>query len=126
MVLFENPDCDPCKRFHQRVLGDTEVQDLLTKFDAIQLDTTDTESLVKTPNGDNVTPMQWTNVLQLSYDISSVFFDKDGNEVHRIDSETGVDRFSGSLQYVLEGADQQHNQFQHWRRENALKANDSN
>jgi thioredoxin-related protein len=126
LVIFEIPNCNPCKRFHQRVLGDTEVRNLLTKFDAIQLDATDTEILVTTPNGDNVTPMQWADVLQLGYDISSVFFDKDGNEVHRIDSETGVDRFTGSLQYVLEGAYQQHDQFQHWRRENALKANDSN
>ena len=46
----------------------------------------------------------------------------DGSEVHRIDSETGVDGFTGSMRYVLEGAYQKHEQFKHWRRENALES----
>lgn len=122
MILFENPDCSPCRRFHQRVLANVQVRELLSEFDVIQLDVSDEGTRITTPAGEYVTPKRWSKELRLTYDIAIVFLDNDGNEVHRIDSETGKDRFFGSMQYVLEGAYKRYGVYQRWRREKALQA----
>ncbi len=121
LVVFETPDCATCLRFHQWVLSAQEVRGLMSEFDAIQLNALDNTTKVMIPNGNYLTPRQWSEELQLAYDISIVFFDEDGKEVHRLDSETGRDRMSGSMQYVLEKSYQRHEQFLQWRKENALK-----
>ena len=121
LVVFETPDCAPCQRFHQWVLNDKEVRGLMSAFEAIQLNIMDNTTRVMVPNGKYLTPRQWGEELQLAYDISVVFFDEEGKEVHRLDAETGRDRMSGSMQYVLEKSYQRHEQFLQWRKENALK-----
>lgn len=121
LVVFETPGCVTCLRFHQGVLTDPEVRRLLSEFDAIQLNALDSTTRVMVPNGSYLTPRQWSEELQLAYDISVVFFDEDGKEVHRLDAETGRDRMGGSMQYVLEKSYQRHEQFLQWRKENALK-----
>ncbi len=126
LVLFENPGCNACSRFHERVLSDAEIRKLMQNFDAVQLDASDNTTKIKSPDGASLTPRQWAEALQLEYDISVIFFDEEGKEVHRIDSETGKDRMAGSLQYVLEKAYQRHEQFLRWRRENAIKRQQGN
>ena len=121
LVVFETPDCAPCQRFHQWVLNDKEVRGLMSAFEAIQLNIMDNTTRVMVPSGKYLTPRQWGEELQLTYDISVVFFDEEGKEVHRLDAETGRDRMSGSMQYVLEKSYQRHEQFLQWRKENALK-----
>jgi thioredoxin-related protein len=121
LVMFETPECAPCLRFHQWVLNDKEVRRLMSDFDAIQLNTVDSTTRVMVPSGRYLTPRQWSEELQLNYDYSVVFFDEEGKEVHRLDAETGRDRMSGSMQYVLEKSYQRHEQFLQWRKENALK-----
>jgi thioredoxin-related protein len=123
LVVFETPDCTTCQRFHQWVLNDKEVRRLMSAFDAVQLNSMDNKTRVMIPSGRYLTPRQWSGELQLAYDISVVFFDEDGKEVHRLDAETGRDRMSGSMQYVLEKSYQRHEQFLQWRKENALKKN---
>lgn len=121
LVFFDRPACPPCKRFHNRVLADDSVRGMAGKFRTIQLDAEDVKSQVITPDGQTLSPRQWAQALDLNYDFSVVFFDRTGKEVHRIDSETGKDRMSGSMQYVLETAYQRHEQFLQWRKEQALK-----
>jgi thioredoxin-related protein len=121
LVVFETPDCMTCLRFHQWVLDDQEVRRLMSEFDAVQLNALDNTTKVMIPSGNYLTPRQWSEELQLAYDISVIFFDEDGKEVHRLDAETGRDRMSGSMQYVLEKSYQRHEQFLQWRKENALK-----
>ena len=123
LVVFETPDCTTCQRFHQWVLNDKEVRRLMSTFDAVQLNSMDNTTRVMIPSGRYLTPRQWSEELELAYDISVVFFDEAGKEVHRLDAETGRDRMSGSMQYVLEKSYQRHEQFLQWRKENALKKN---
>jgi len=117
LVVFEQPNCEACTRFHKRALGDPEVRDLMTRFDAVQLDLTDGQSTLTAPDGKQRTPKQWAEELQLNYDMAVLFFDEQGREVHRLDSESGKDRMAGSMQYVLEKAYAQHEQMLRWRKE---------
>lgn len=121
LVVFETPACTSCQRFHQWVLNDPNVRRLMPEFEAIQLSTMDNTTKVMVPSGRYLSPQQWSEELQLAYDISIVFFDEDGKEVHRLDAETGKDRMSGSMQYVLEKSYLRHEQFLQWRKENALQ-----
>jgi thioredoxin-related protein len=121
LVLFETPNCAPCQRFHQWVLNDKNVRRLMPDFEAIQLNTLDNTSKVKLPSGRYLTPQKWSKELQLAYDYSVIFYDEHGVEVHRLDAETGRDRMSGSMQYVLEKSYLRHEQFLQWRKENAMK-----
>ena len=120
-ILFESPACEPCLRFHQWILADKEVREQMSAFEAIQLNSMDNTTKVMIPGGRYLTPQQWSRELQLAYDYSILFFDEYGVEVHRLDSETGRDRMSGSMQYVLEKSYLRHEQFLRWRKENALK-----
>lgn len=121
LVVFDRPDCAACRRFHERVLADAQVRTLMASFQAVQLDATDETTQVITVDGRTLTPRQWSEKLQLTYDIAVVFFDEAGNEVHRLDAETGKDRMAGSLQYVQEKAYQRHDQFLRWRKEQAQR-----
>jgi len=121
LVLFEGPNCNPCQRFHQWVLNDENVRRLMPDFEAVQLNSLDNTSKVKLPGGRYLTPQQWSKELELAYDYSVIFYDENGREVHRLDAETGRDRMSGSMQYVLEESYLRHEQFLQWRKENALK-----
>lgn len=121
MVMFETPGCDPCKRFHDRVLSDKTVRQLMKLYKTAQLDASNATDKVIMHDGTITTPKEWAESLQLNYDYSIVFFDETGNEVHRIDAESGRDRMTGSLQYVQEKAYERHGQFLQWRKENAIK-----
>ncbi len=46
--------------------------------------------------------------------------------MHRLDSETGKDRMTGSMQYVLEKAYLRHEQFLQWRKETAIRKQEQN
>ena len=59
--------------------------------------------------------------MQLNYVYLIVFFDEKDNEVHRIDAESGLDRMTGSLQYVHGKAYERYDQFLQLRKENAFK-----
>ena len=117
IVIFTQPSCPACERFHQRVLSDSMVRTLFSRYRSVVLDATDDQSTVVTPNGRRTTPRQWRQELELVYDVATVFFDERGQEVHRLDAETSVDRMTGSLEYVLANAYEQHAQFLQWRKE---------
>lgn len=120
IAFFEKPNCTPCVRFHERALDDSEVQNLMKKFNSIQLDSSDTKSVLKTPDGKKLSPSQWSRELQLNYDYSLVFFDENGKEVHRMDSEVSKDLVLRSMHYVSEKAYEHHEQYMQWEKEQAL------
>ena len=87
----------------------------MKEFETVQLDASDTSSRIKTPDGKLMSPAQWYENLDLSYKPAIVFFDGNGNEAMRLDSETQRFRMEGSLQMVLEGAYREDAQLQRWR-----------
>lgn len=121
MVIFEQPNCDACDRFHKRVMTDQPVRRLLAQFDTIQLDLTDTKTAVVTPRGNRIAPKTWYSRLGLSYTPAMVFFDEEGNEITRLDSETKRWRMEGTLQLILEKSYTKDTQVQRWRRDKAVE-----
>ena len=122
LVLFEQPDCQPCREFHRTVLQQASIRAQLRAFEVVQLDLLDDRSPVLTPKGRKLTPRAWADQLQLIHAPALVFFDETGGEVLRLDAETGPYRLEGALQYVREKAYLETPQFQHWRRQKALEA----
>lgn len=121
LVVFDKPNCKPCRRFHDRVLSDGLVRQWMSKFETVQLNASDNTGKITVTDGRQLSPRQWAEELQLVYDIAVVFFDEAGKEVHRLDAETGRDRMLGSMEYVLEKAYERHEQFLRWRKEQALE-----
>ncbi|MFB1490404.1 MULTISPECIES: thioredoxin fold domain-containing protein [unclassified Thiocapsa] len=121
VVLFEQPDCVACDRFHQRVLTDKAIRRLLKRFDAVQLDATDATTAVVTPGGSRTAPRDWYTRLGLSYSPAMVFYDEAGNEITRLDSETKRWRVEGTLQLILEKGYTKDTQVQRWRRDKAVE-----
>lgn len=121
LVLFEQPDCQPCREFHRTVLQQASIRKHLRAFEVVQLDLLDDRRPVLTPKGRKLTPMAWADELQLIHTPALVFFDETGSEVLRLDAETGSYRLEGVLQYVLEKAYLETPQFQRWRRQKALE-----
>jgi len=120
MVLFEQPNCNGCDRFHQRVLTDKPIRRLLGRFDALQLDATDNKTEIVTPRGNRITPKIWYYRLGLNYSPAMVFFDEQGNEITRLDSEVKRWRMEGTLQLILEKSYTKDTQVQRWRRDKAV------
>ncbi len=121
VVLFEQPDCLACDRFHERVLTDKSIRRLLKQFDAVQLDATDTLTAVVTPGGSRTLPRDWYTQLGLSYSPAMVFYDESGDEITRLDSETKRWRVEGTLQLILERSYTSDTQVQRWRRDKAVE-----
>lgn len=122
MVLFEEPGCPPCARFHRRVLADPAIRRLLGDYEARRLDIGSDATRVVTPAGQRRTAAEWYRDLGLTYAPAVVLFDTRGREAMRIDSETQRFRMEGTLQLVLEGAHEDDAQLQRWRRDKAVQA----
>ena len=122
MIVFENSGCEPCQRFHRRVLTDKSIRRLLKEFDAVQLDANEEASKVVTPGGATMTPKAWYRKLDLSYSPAVLFFDQQGKEITRLDSEILRFRMEGTLQMVLDGVAANEAQLQRWRRAKVIES----
>ena len=122
MVLFEEPACEACGRFHRRVLGDPSIRRLLEYYEVRRLNIADPEVRVITPAGGRMSAARWYRDLGLAYTPAVVLFDTSGREAMRIDSETLRYRMEGSLQLVLGNAHRDDAQLQRWRRDRAIEA----
>lgn len=122
LVVFEGAACDACERFHRRVLREKSIRRLIGEYEAVQLDAGDEAGRVVTPTGVKTSPADWYRRLGLDYLPAILFFDEQGKEVMRLDSETLRFRMEGSLQMVLDRAYEQDPQLQRWRRGKAIES----
>ena len=122
MVVFENAGCEACQRFHRRVLSDKSIRRLLREFNLVQLDANEKGQKLVTPGGAAITPKAWYRELDLSYLPAVLFFDEEGNEIVRLDSEILRFRMEGTLQMVLDGVAENDAQLQRWRRAKVIES----
>ncbi len=102
-VYFEQHQCDQCDNLHDKVLKDPATRELARRFHSIQLDMW-SDTPVTTPDGTSTTARAWAAELGLTYAPSIVFFDRQGEEVMRIDGLLRTFHVQSVFDYVLEEA----------------------
>jgi len=103
VVFFEQGDCHACDLLHSGPLENNDIVERLERFDTVQLDMWGDNPVI-TPDGERLTARDWAEKLQLFYTPTLLFFDRQGNEILRVDSVAGFYRLRGALDYVLSGA----------------------
>jgi thioredoxin-related protein len=129
LVLFERHDCEECRRLRMQILEHPEVQEALTGFHVLQLNT-DESGTVVLPDGRFGTAEALAAQLALAHRPGLVFFAEDGEEAVRMDSTWLIDHsgqlpdatrrdlldsFLARLDYVASGAYRDWPQYQRWR-----------
>jgi len=97
-ILFEDSACGDCAAFHERVLGDAEVSEILESYRVVRLDAQSEQPLVDI-NGNSTTPKAWAEQLGLSYR-PGLLLVNDGREILRIESQLYRYHFTEILRYV--------------------------
>lgn len=116
VVMFEKPACDPCKEMHEQTLKGKLTRDLLSRFDAAQVNASDNKNAVVTPGGKKTTGETWAKELDLAWYPAFVFFDEAGQEVFRIDGYSRTNRLNGTMNLVLTKGYLEEQQLQRWNR----------
>lgn len=120
LVVFEQGDCHGCDVLHTETFSDPQIRRALRSFETVQLNMW-SDTPVLTPDGRRLSAKDWATELGLFYAPSLVFFDKEGQEIIRIDSVVRFHRLARVLDYVSSGAYQKHQDFQRWRHQHAYR-----
>lgn len=114
LVFFEQRSCHACDILHTDPINDPQVQQLLKKFEVVQLDShSDTPTI--TPSGEKLTAKQWAEKLNIFYKPTLVFFDEAGQEIIRVDSVIRLYRLRGILDFIAQKGYLEAPTFQRWR-----------
>lgn len=113
VVFFEAENCKNCDLLHQKTLTDQTTLALAKKFAAFQLDR-HAENTVITPDGKSTTAKQWATELGIEYLPAMVFFDQNGTQVMRIDTQLRTFHVQSVFDYVLSGAYKSETNFQRY------------
>ena len=100
-VIFQEPACTDCDLLVEKSLRNPDAPDLLDRFHVVQLDRLSNEP-VTTPSGEATTAADWTDSAGLSYFPSILFFDENGAEVMRIDSQLRTFHVLSTFDYVAQ------------------------
>ena len=114
MVLFDRKRCHACDVLHGGPLIRPEIESMLLKLEAVQLDIYSKVPVI-TPNGKRLTADKWAEQLDINYTPTIIFFDQKGKEIIRIESVVWFFRLRNVLTYVLTGGYKKYPTFQLWR-----------
>jgi len=114
-VIFEQQKCHACDQLHSEPLNNVKTKQLLKGFELRQLDAWSDTPLI-TPDGTQITAVDWAKQLGIHYMPTTVFFDERGHEILRIDSVVKLYRMRSMLSYILSKGYKNYDTFQHWRR----------
>lgn len=112
-VYFEKKSCENCDLLHKKTLQIPLTRKLAKQFEAIQLDRF-SPTVVVTPKGNKTTAKEWANKLNITYLPAIIFFDPDGKEVMRIDTQMRSFHVQSVFDYVLSGAYKTQKNFQRY------------
>ena len=113
LVFFEEEHCDNCDLLHQKTLKDPATLALAQQFNAVQLDR-NSQIKVITPKGKETSADQWASALGIEYLPAMVFFDEEGSQVMRIDTQLRTFHVQSVFDYVLSGSYQKEANFQRY------------
>lgn len=114
VVFFEHPRCHACDILHGGPMEDKEVNRLLSRMEAVQLNIHKDIPVIR-PDGKKTTSRQWAEQLKLTFAPSLVFFDEKGREILRIESVIRLYRLKNVLRYILSRGYEKYPTFQLWR-----------
>ena len=120
MVVFERKHCHACDVLHGGPLARPEIESMLLKLEAVQLDI-HSEQPILTPTGEKTSIKKWANQLNINYSPTMIFFDEKGKEIIRIESVVWFYGLRNVLNYVLTGAYKKYPTFQLWRQAKNMK-----
>ena len=100
LVVFEDGWCDACDLFHDTLLADPEVNELLARYTVVRLDAASAAPLVD-PAGRRTSAQAWSRELGLNARPMLLLFD-DGREVVRIEGVLRHFHFTSALRFVAE------------------------
>ena len=100
-LYFESTQCADCKTMHEQILTDLPTRALTQFMHSVQLDV-NSDSMLVTPDGREISQQAYAKELNIGYTPSVVLLDAEGQVVHRIDGFLKTFHFQSSLAYVLE------------------------
>lgn len=103
VVFFEQKHCAGCDEMHAFALKEAETQKLLEQFEVVRLNLFGKAPLVA-PDGRKLTEADWGRALKVAYTPTLVFFDRNGQEVFRVEAYLKTFHLQSSLDYVASGA----------------------
>jgi thioredoxin-related protein len=112
-VLFEQKGCGGCDELHRTGFKDPRVSGLLEKFDIVQLELFGQAPIV-TPPARRATEAEWARQLNVAYTPSIVFFDRDGEEIFRVEGYLRPFHLAASFDYVASGSYRKEPSFQRY------------
>ncbi len=121
LVLFEEPDCARCARFHDQVLGDADIRERLRAFDVVRLRADDQQTPVLTPDGQRMRPADWYRTFGFTELPALVFFSEQGEPVLSTDALVLQSRMNNSIGFVIDRAYEQGWNYQRYARSRALE-----
>jgi thioredoxin-related protein len=113
-VFFEQGNCHACDVLHTGPLADPEIRALMEQLETVQLSLW-ADTPVVTPSGERTTAKRWADELGLFYTPTLIIFDRNGNEIIRVDSVVQFYRLRNVLEYVLDEGYRHYATFQRWR-----------
>jgi len=84
LLLFEDSSCGLCDTFHDQVLSDPELAEVLQQFTIVRLDA-GSEREITTPDGERMSAAAYADQLKLDFRPGLVFLEQ-GQEITRIDT----------------------------------------
>ena len=115
IVFFEQPDCHACDILHTGPLNEPQILARLGQFESVQLNLWGNAPVI-TPDGRRTTEGGWAEQLGLFYAPTLLFFDRNGEEILRVDSVVQFYRLRNVLDYVASGGYRDYPSFQSWRK----------
>ncbi len=115
-VFFEERRCHACDVLHAGPLSRDQIIKQLNKMKTIQLDMW-SSTLVKNPQGKELTAKKWADELGLDYAPTLIFYDESGKEIIRVDSVVGFFRLKNVLHYINTRAYKTQPSYHLWRSE---------
>lgn len=129
LLVFESANCKKCQQL-RTMLKNPVLHSYTKKLDMVFIESTDTQLSIITPAGKKQSGKKWAEQLELIHTPAMVFFNEQGSEVLRVDTDILIDQFGNEvavddrnildnirarLQFVLDKGYIALPQFQRWR-----------
>jgi len=135
LVVFETDVCAKCNQLRVMLKAPVLKNDI-QKYNVVYVNTGDSTSNITTPGGKKQSGKSWANQLGLIHSPAMLFFNEQGKEVLRVDTDILIDEFGkdvaadnthildnlrGRLHFVLQKGYITLPQYQRWRAQQAKK-----